>query len=148
MLSLQSIGVDTNILFSGLYYQGKPYKIVQEVVRNQVNVCISEYIRSEIIRVIARVNVPEITVREFFEMPNVRVISDLNYEIEKLYQEAEEIVRDQKDWPVYAFAKFALENKLIEKFITGDFDLLTPEVRNALDNRICSAMEFLETKKA
>lgn len=139
----QNLGVDTNVLFSALFYQGKPHKILEKVVRAEVKLWISEYIQNELLGVVNRLSLSKEIAVEFFSLQNVRIVADEGYCTPKALAEAEKIVRDKKDAPIYAFAKFALERKMIDEFITGDLDLLTAEVRKQLNNQIKTPAEYL-----
>lgn len=138
----KNIAADTNVLFSGLFYRGPPNSLIKAVQRGETRLHMSEYLRDELVEVVRGKAANIGSVAAFLNLPNVRVIADSNYDSDDFFGLAAELVRDKKDWPVFAFAKFSLERQLIDFFVTGDKDLLTPNVRRELKGKIVTVNEL------
>jgi len=138
------IGADTNVLFSGFYFSGPPEEVVRKILRNECVLFTSEYLAEELKEVAMRKRTDMETVRKFLELSNVRVLPDEEYDNMESSEEAEKLVRDAKDRPVFAFASHTLKHGIIDYFLSGDNDLLEEKVRKALKGRLISAREFLE----
>ncbi len=141
----KNIAADTNVVFSGLYFRGLPNSLIRAVQRGEARLHISEYVRDELVEAARSKAVNVNSIAALLNLPNVRVVADSNYGSGEFFGPAAELVRDRKDWPVFAFAKFILSSGAVDYVVTGDDDLLTPAVREALDRKIVTVRELFES---
>jgi len=138
------IGADTNILFSGLYFGKAASSIIRLVRFKKTDLFVSEYIKDELLAICKRKNLPLKVLSIFFSLDNVHIIKDESYFDKEKFKDAKILIHDEKDVPIYCFAKKMFEYNKIEYFITGDKDLLDEKVRNSAHGRILSLAEFNE----
>ncbi|KKW37666.1 MAG: hypothetical protein UY87_C0087G0005 [Candidatus Peribacteria bacterium GW2011_GWC2_54_8] len=139
-----SIGADTNVLFSGLYYGAAASSLIEAVRFNKIDLYQSEYLRDELFEVSVRNRMPLETAMLFYNLANVHVVTDDSYYSKEEFDEAKPLIRDEKDIPVYVFAKKLLSVGKIDYFVSGDKDLLQAKVRKSLQGKIVSLAEFNE----
>lgn len=135
-------GLDANIVISGLFFGGSLKPFFAKIARAEVEVYLSEFVRDEVFAFIAEHGLSPNSFEKFLGLSNVRVVLDSSYAKRELFDEAKRLVRDESDWPVFAFAKHLVENNVVTVFLTGDNDLLTVQVRRALDEKILSPSEL------
>lgn len=140
------LAFDTNVLFSALFFGKKAGEALYTILANQHYLICSEYIRDELLEVIRRKGLSVVPAQKLFALSNVKTLPDSTYASRKNFDSCKKIIRDEKDVPVLAFAKHALENNLVDFFISGDNDLLEPKVRRFAETRILSLSEFLARK--
>ncbi len=138
------IGADTHVLFSGLCFRGPVHELLRMVLLREAGLFLSQYIVDETKAVFLRRNRPEALIDALLGLPNVSVLSDDVYDSSSIFEEGRRRVRDAMDAPVFAFAAYALRSSIIDYFVTGDGDLLTPGVRKALGGRIMAPSDFLK----
>ena len=139
-----SVGADTNVLFSGIYFAGVASTLVNFVRFKKVDLYQSEYLRDELVEVARRNSLPLKPFEPFYSFDNVHIITDRSYYSKEEFASAGKLVRDKKDVPVYVFAKKMLSLKKIDYFVTGDKDLLEEKVKKSLDWKMISIREFNE----
>ena len=137
------IGADTNILFSGIYFQKRVGEVLGMVSRSECTLTISEYVRDELLLVAAREGRSPKSIGALLELENVFLLPDRLYARKEVFATAKKLVRDEEDVPVFAAAHYLLKNDRIDYFLSGDEDLLTEKVRKALQGRMLTAAEFL-----
>jgi putative PIN family toxin of toxin-antitoxin system len=114
--------VDTNTLVSGLLWRGNPSRILDAILENQVELCISEELLAELGDVLRR---PRLTKQVAARGLDAEWSCDFIRERCLILAPAEPIevpeLRDRKDLHVLAAAQAAA----VDMIITGDKDLLT-----------------------
>ena len=138
------VGLDTNVLFSGLYFGGNPGEIIKMVENDECVLVLPEYVWNELRMVAERKGVDIAPVELLQKLGNVKTMLDSSYFKQENFALAKELVRDEKDRPVFAFELHALRRNLIDYLVSGDGDLLTKEVRTAINGRVVAPAEFLE----
>lgn len=125
--------IDTNILISGLFFNGLPKRLLSEIDFEKFNVCVNSEIVSEYTDKInnkfskAKYKIDENLRKKFFSsLNNFEIKSDLK------------ICRDPKD---DKFINCAIDAKAIY-IVSGDNDLLT--IKNFAGIEIVTAREFYE----
>lgn len=139
-----SVGADTNILFSAIFYGGAGAPLVQAIKFKKIEFYQSEYIRDELVAIAKRKGMPLKALQLFYDLDNVHIVKDSSYFSKQEFSDAKKIVRDEKDVPVFVFAKKLLELKKIDCFVSGDQDLLEEKVKKALFEKMLSLREFNE----
>lgn len=139
-----SIGADTNVLFSGLYFGGTASSVINLIRFKKADLYQSEFLKDELVEVSKRNGMPLSVAELFYSLDNVHVITDASYYSKREFAAAEKLVRDEKDVPVYVFAKKLLDLRKIDYFVTGDRDLLQEKVRKTLSGKLVSLREFNE----
>ena len=138
----EKLGVDTNVLVSALFFGGSLEWLALKAVRGDAEFYFSEYVRDEVYCFILEKRLSKEVFDEFLSLKNVHVVADADCDEARLFEEARRLVRDAKDRPVFALAKRLFEAKAVDLFISGDKDLLTPNVRKALAGKLLSPAEF------
>ncbi len=138
------LALDTNVLFSGLFFGKSAGKIIYWLLSNKHDLVCSEYVRDELLEVIRRKRLDSAPALKLFELSNAKMIPDSVYASKKAFGECEKAVRDIKDVPVLAFARHSLEHKLADFFVTGDTDLLEPKAKAFAKNKVLTVRECLE----
>jgi len=139
------IAVDTNTLFSGLFFGGKPGGVIELILHRNADLVLSEYIRDEFITVTRRKGYPDESFKKLIELDNVRVVPDSDYAESDSMKLAKTICRDVKDVPILAFAMHGFTHNWIDHLVSGDPDLLTNEIGKWTKKRIVNANDFLQT---
>ena len=123
--------IDTNILISGLFFNGLPKKLLSEIEPEKFVICVNKEITSEyteqIDKKISRAKYKldkELREKFFDNLKNFEIVSDLK------------ICRDVKD---DKFLNCAIDAKAIY-IVSGDSDLLT--IKNFEGIEIVTAREF------
>ena len=133
---MKSIMVDSNTIFSGLLYPGKPSKILNLLRERELRLLIPADELDKIRAVFRRkVSYREYILDGFLKIVRARAIPAKRYR--GLIPEAMELIKHKKDAPILACA-LAVKP---DYFVTGDKDFLTKEVREKV-NTITPA-EFL-----
>ena len=113
--------LDTNVLVSGLLWRGHPSRILDAVLDNRVELCLSEYLLAELSDVLRRPRLAKQVAErgldsswscDFIRERCFLVASAAAFEVTGL--------RDRKDLPVLAAARAAAADVII----SGDKDLL------------------------
>ncbi len=138
------LGLDTNVLYSGIFYGGPPAEIMDLIEEDDADLVFHEFARDELRGVLHRHRRSEIPLEDLLVLENVRLVFDADYATPGNLSEAKTLCRDAKDVPHLAFALNALRHNVIDYFITGDSDLLTPAIRKASKNRVVTPAEFLK----
>lgn len=129
--------VDSNIIFSGLLYPGKPSEIFRQLRKRGMRLLIPADELDEIRAVFKRkVSYREYLLDAFLKIANARVIPAKRYH--GLVPSAVKLIEDKKDAPILACA-LAVKP---DYFITGDKDFLTEKIQQRV-NTITPA-EFLK----
>jgi putative PIN family toxin of toxin-antitoxin system len=138
---MKKIMVDSNIIFSGLLYPGKPSEIIRLFGRREFGLLIPADELDEIRAVFRRkVSYKEYLLDGFLKMTKAKIIPTKRYR--RFIPTAVKLTRDKKDAPILACA-LAVKP---DYFITGDKDFLTREVREKVN--AVSTGEFLERLKS
>jgi putative PIN family toxin of toxin-antitoxin system len=129
--------VDSNIIFSGLLYPGKPSEIIRLFRRREFRLLVPVDELDEIRAVFrGKVSYKEYLLDGFLKMTKAKIIPAKKYR--RFIPTAAKLARDKKDAPILACA---LATKP-DYFITGDKDFLTKEIRERVN--AVSPGEFLE----
>ncbi len=130
------IVADTNLLISSIFWNGSPYKIVQQALNQEIEIFISKYILDEVRKVLT-------DPKEKFRLSK-KEIEDVIEGI-LLYAKIIEpktttdvVKRDKKDNPIIACALDAQANFII----TRDKDLLT--IKQHAGIKIITPEEFIK----
>ncbi len=137
--------VDTNIVFSAvLYSNGRQRELFDLCYYNKIKVLLLEIVHMEIVHVFDRNDISENILQDFFSIyPNIKFVDhDLPSDDEVLI--SNECLRDIDDRPIFIYAYRKRDAEVPCLLITGDKDLLTPEVRSILNDRVMTTSEFFE----
>lgn len=141
--------IDSNIFFSSIFYpDGNERRLFELADRGLWQIVICDYVFDEIQLVLKRKGIePNLAVDLLDTYQNI-VHMDLDPEkyIETL-GEATRLVSDDKDRPVFIFAKQEIEKDRDTFLVSGDRHLNTPEVKKALDDRVFKTKEFFKLMK-
>ena len=133
--------VDSNVIFSGLLYAGKPSKILGLLRKRKLKLVMPIDQLNEIRSVFRRrVSYKEYAIDIFLKVVKPGIIPDRKYR--RLMPYASKLVRDKKDAPILACA-LAVEP---EYFITGDIDFHTDEIKREIN--VVTSTEFLKEIRA
>jgi putative PIN family toxin of toxin-antitoxin system len=131
--------VDSNILFSGLLFKGKPSKILKLAEKRKIEIVIPEDELREMYDVFQRkVSYKIYLIDILLKTIKPKVISYKRYT--KLIPKALELIRDKKDAPLLACALAVKPNY----FITGDKDFHTKNIKKEVN--ITTPSLFLKEK--
>ena len=141
--------IDSNIFFSSIFYpDGNERRLFELADRGLWQIVICDYVFDEIQLVLKRKGIePNLAVDLLDTYQNiVHMDLDPGKYIETL-GEATRLVSDDKDRPVFIFAKQEIEKDRDTFLVSGDGHLNTPEVKKALDNRVFKTKEFFKLMK-
>jgi len=138
------IACDTGILFSALFFGGKPGAILEAVKQNRATLFVSEYIRDELRQVILAKGLPTGALDALLSLDNARVITDRAYDTAENFNRAKEFVPDAKDRPIYAFFLELEKKNACEFLVSSDKHLLQTNPKSPLYNRILTPAQLLE----
>ena len=139
-----AVACDTGVLFSGLFWGGKPGRVLEAVEREEALLLISEYIRDELAAVIAEHGLGTGSLEKLLRLDNVRVIGDGAYASRENFDEARRFVRDAADRPVYAFFLELLKRSQADFFVSSDADLLEIARPSPLFGKIVTPARYCE----
>lgn len=137
------IFLDTNILLSGIFFEGNESKIL-DLVEMELITC--EDVIEELHKVVYK-KLKYLKDRTFeIAMLEVnRAVSDITIvkraSYRRLLPDADRLITHKKDVPILA----AVLSTSPDYFLTGDLHFLTTEVRRAV--RVMTAREFLDSMK-
>lgn len=127
------IVIDTNIIASSIYFGGKPLILVDLLVNDKVEACVSESIMFEYHDIVGRMQ------KKYQRLADARNIDEILSHCKVVSPKKHfQICRDSND---NKFIDCAVEGKCIY-IVSGDKDLLTLE--NVLDVQIVTVAEFFE----
>lgn len=132
--------VDTNVLFSGLFWRGAPHLILSLMEGGQIELLLPEQVIREAEEVMQEIKPEEKQLLDTFLKGFSKRIRRIRRPSERELVEVRKRVRDPDDAPILA-AAFTSKPDF---FVSGDKDLLTPKIRSQKDFVICSSTEFLE----
>lgn len=132
--------IDTNVLFSGLFWRGAPYLILSLLEEGRIKLLLPEQVILEAREVIQKIKPEEKQLLDIFLKRFSRKIKRVRKPSKQEIVKAEKMLRDSDDAPILATAFISKP----DFFVSGDEDLLTAEVRSHEDFITCSSMEFLE----
>lgn len=141
--------IDTNIFFSSIFYpDGNERHLFELADRGLWQIIICDYVFDEIQLVLKRKGIePSLAIDLLDTYQNI-VHMDLDPEkYHETLEEATRLVSDNKDRPVYIFAKQEMEKDEETYLVSGDKHLNTPEVKKALDNRVLKTRELFKLMK-
>jgi putative PIN family toxin of toxin-antitoxin system len=137
---MEEIMVDSNIVFSGLLYSGKPSEVLNLLGRRGFRLLIPADELDEIRMVFKRkVSYREYLLDRFLKMVKAKIIPAKKYR--RFIPTATKLVKDKKDAPILACA-LAIKP---DYFVTGDRDFLTKEIREKVNT--ITPGEFLRRLK-
>lgn len=132
---MENVMVDTNVLFSGLFFKGKPHRVL-EIIRKKHLLILSQDIVEEMHELINT------------EFPNKRFVFDsfvfltkhkfIHKIKQKYFKEAKDLIRDEKDIPILA----AVLMTKPDWFVTGDPDFHTSRIKERIN--VVTPHEFLK----
>lgn len=132
--------VDSNVIFSGLLYPGKPSEVLDMLGKRGFRFFIPADELVEISTVFKRkVSYKEYLLIGFLKAANAKVIPAKKYR--NLIRTATKLIEDKKDAPILACALVVKP----DYFVTGDKDFLKKEVREKVNALVPS--EFLMRQK-
>ena len=138
---MKKVMVDSNIIFSGLLYSGKPSEVLGSLKRRGFRLLIPADELDEIRTVFKRkVSYKGYLLEGFLKMTKAKIIPTKKYR--GLIPAATELIEDKKDAPILACA-LAVKP---DYFVTGDKDFLTRDIREKV-NAIAPS-EFLRILKS
>lgn len=134
---MKNVMVDSNIMFSGLLYPGRPSEILKLLRKRGLRLLIPADELDEIRMVFRKkISYREYLLDAFLKMVNPKVIPAKRYR--GLIPNAIKLIKDKKDAPILACA-LAVKPDF---FITGDKDFLTGGIRQKVDT--ITPAEFLK----
>jgi putative PIN family toxin of toxin-antitoxin system len=137
---MKKIMVDSNIIFSGLLYSGKPSEVLGLLRGRGFRLLLPADELDEIRTVFRRkVSYKEYLLEDFLKMTKAKIIPAKKYR--GLIPTAAELIEDKKDAPILACA-LAVKP---DYFITGDRDFLTRGIREKIN--ALSPSEFLRARE-
>lgn len=129
---MDRVFVDTNVLLSGLIFKGNESRLLEMAMHGEIRLVVAEVVIAESRRVLQA---------KFPDYAHVldEFLSLLDYELapvpdEKSVAEAKGLLRDPFDAPILA-AAIAVKPDLI---LSGDKDLLTPEIAGRFNIKRCA----------
>ena len=133
---MKKVIVDSNIIFSGLLYSGKPSEVLSLLRKREFRLLIPADELDEIRTVFKRkVSYKGYLLEGFLEMTRAKIIPTKKYR--GLIPTAAGLIEDKKDAPILACA-LAVKP---DYFVTGDKDFLTRDIREKVNT--LSPSEFL-----
>ncbi|MCP8320906.1 MAG: PIN domain-containing protein [archaeon] len=133
--------VDSNILFSGLLFKGKPFKVLELIRKRKLKLIIPIDQLNEIYEVFAKeVSDKTSLLDSFLLLVKPRIIMDEEYS--RFIAEASELIDDRKDIPILA-CTLAVKPTY---FITGDKDFHIEKIKEKI--RVATPGDFLIEIKA
>jgi len=133
--------VDSNILFSGLLFKGKPFKVLESIRKRRLKLVIPIDQLNEIYEVFVKeVSNKTSLLDSFLLLIKPRVIMDEEYS--RFIREASRLIDDRKDIPILACA-LAIKPTY---FVTGDKDFHKEKIKGKI--RVVTPSEFLIEIKA
>lgn len=137
---MKKVMVDSNIIFSGLLYSGKPSEVLSLLRGRGFRLLIPADELDEIRTVFKRkVSYKEYLLDAFLKITKAKIIPIKKYR--GLIPTATELIEDKKDAPILACA-LAVKP---DYFVTGDEDFLTRDIREKVNT--LSPSEFLRRQK-
>lgn len=125
---MKKVMVDSNVLFSGLLFKGKPNKILKLVEKHKIKIIIPQDELDELYRVFQRKVSYKVYVLDLFiKMIKPKIVSYREYS--KFIPEASKLIKDKKDAPILACA---LSIKP-DYFITGDKDFYVENIKQKIN---------------
>jgi len=129
--------VDSNILFSGLLFKGKPSKILKLIEKQKIQLILPIDELNEIYTVFKRKVSDKIFLLDsFLLIAKPKIMLDDKYI--SFISEASRLVRDKTDAPILACALAARPNY----FVTGDRDFHTNKIKERIN--VVTPYEFLK----
>ena len=140
--------LDTNILYSGLLYEGLESDLLELGHCMMVRLYVSEYVLDELAGVFERKGLPTAAAEQIISYYRITVISNeenrKNGKYRQYLAESKRYIHDPKDRPVYVFAKTLMEGDETTYLVTGDKDLLDERVKKALGDRVLRTNELMK----
>ncbi|MFH1722867.1 MAG: type II toxin-antitoxin system VapC family toxin [Candidatus Altiarchaeota archaeon] len=143
-----NVVVDTNVLYSALFYRGNEHVLFEASASCLVKIHISKYISDEFKEVLAKNGIDEVLVEDFFLENKINVVEDDFYRKHKDYQkfvDEAKSISDIADRPIYVFARVFAQIFQNSCFISGDKDFWENKtVKKHLKNKIKTTKEVLD----
>ncbi|MBE8539650.1 PIN domain-containing protein [Geoglobus acetivorans] len=111
--------LDTNVLFSAIRYRGKPFELLEEAERRDVEILIPDYVLDELIEVFERNKIDFTLVRSFLSTYTNITIVEREFS-DELIELAKKVVADRKDRPVFIYTLILRKEKPSTYLVTGD----------------------------
>jgi len=138
---MKNVMVDSNILFSGLLFKGKPFKVLESIKKRRFKLIIPIDQLNEIYEVFVKeVSDKTNLLDSFLLLVKPRIIMDEEYS--RFVAEASGLIEDRKDIPILACA-LAVKPTY---FVTGDKDFHREKIKGRI--RVVTPSEFLIEIKA
>ena len=134
--------LDSNVLFSGLFFQGNEHELLRQAVSRGFTIVIPEYVSMEVKRIIEE-KIGQ-SARKEAGLANLALIENVAEMVSEAQAEphiarALSLIRDEKDAPVLAAALTAKPDVLITP---GDEDFFN--LKGKVPFRILTAAQFLK----
>ena len=127
------IVIDTNVLISGLFFGGKPYKVLRAVINDEIEAAITDEIEYEYRRIVDE------ALRKFKVTKAKASLENCLCKLTRIDSVSDiKICRDPDD---DKFINCAIDSKALY-IVSGDKDLLT--LKNVKDVDIITAAEFCD----
>ena len=116
--------LDTNVLFSAIRYRGKPFELLEEAEKEDVEIMIPEYVLDELKEIFERKDIDFSLVEHFLSTySNIKIVKrDFS---EDLIDLAKEKVTDRKDRPIFIYTLILRQEYPYTYLVTGDKSLMT-----------------------
>lgn len=143
-----NVVVDTNILYSGILFEGLESILLDLAQTRRINLFTCEYVVRELSGVFKKRGLSTELLREYFTYSNIRVIADRDIEGDIKFLEhletAKKTVSDVKDRPIFVFARIMLSKDHNTYLVSGDRDLLNQKVREELEGKVKTTREMIK----
>lgn len=138
--------IDTNIFFSSIFFpDGNERKLFELAEKGLWKIIIIDYVFDEIQAVLKSKGIEPGLAIDLLDTYRNIVHMDLDPKVyHENLEEASQTVKDIKDWPIFIFARNEIRKNKETYLISGDKDLNTPQVKEALENRAFTSRELLK----
>ncbi|UCE36965.1 MAG: PIN domain-containing protein [Thermoplasmata archaeon] len=137
--------VDTNIIFSAILFpEGNENRLFTLADEGKLEIIICDYVLDETIAVLKRKDIDPNLMLDFLDtFRNIQIIDISEPEDEEILR-AVKVVTDEKDRPVFIFARRMIYDDENVYLVSGDKDLRTGMVKKDLKGRSITTGELLK----
>ena len=111
--------LDTNVLFSAIRYKGKPFELLEEAEKKNIEIIIPEYVYDELKEVFEKNGIDFTLVRSFLATYTNITIVEREFSSE-LVELAKRCVADRKDRPIFIYTLILRRENPFTYLVTGD----------------------------
>lgn len=135
---MQSVMLDSNVIFSGIVFSGKPASVLKVILNEGFQLAITEDQLEELYRLFKRKSPQHLNLLEaYMVLQRTIIVPASRYAIK--IKTALRLSRDKKDAPILAWA-LSIKTKY---FITGDRDFHIESINRKV--KVLTPEEFLES---